>query len=266
MAKVPRARTKRTPKPTPAKRPERAKKAAPRNRAAAKKPAAARTRAPKPPALDPATQRELDEVLALVAVSPKRAATAARKLAQRLGATREAIRIYDSVADACLAADPSWAAAPFSGARDLERELGVPLSIARYAAFAAAGALDERELLDLAARDDSVELVISAVRNGVRATPELVDVLAEAPARVHAVLRGWLEAGLLATLDLDVWIAAENALRELLRAAYELLVPDHPSAQIRVRSASMESIHDFDISGEVGGSVAELALVLGPRT
>lgn len=58
----------------------------------------------------------------------------------------------------------------------------------------------------------------------------------------------------------------EDALRELLRAACELLVRDHPSALIQVRSTSMESIHDFDLSGEVGGSVAELALVLAPRS
>lgn len=58
----------------------------------------------------------------------------------------------------------------------------------------------------------------------------------------------------------------EDALRGLLRAAYELVARDHPSALIHVRSTSLESIHDFDISGEVGGSVAELALVLAPRT
>ncbi len=58
----------------------------------------------------------------------------------------------------------------------------------------------------------------------------------------------------------------EDALRELLRAVFELLGRDHPSATIHVRATSMESIHDFDISGEVGGSVAELALVLAPRT
>ncbi|MBL0217624.1 MAG: hypothetical protein IPQ07_27585 [Myxococcales bacterium] len=121
------------------------------------------------------------------------------------------------VADACLAADPTWAIAPFTDARELERTLELPISLARYATFAARGALDERELLHLAATSGSAPILIDAVVHGVAATIELVDELrANDATRARDVLRGWLGAGLLATIDLEVWQAAGPLLGELL--------------------------------------------------
>lgn len=50
----------------------------------------------------------------------------------------------------------------------------------------------------------------------------------------------------------------EDALRDLLHGVYELIRSPNPGAAIRIRAVSMESIHDFDITGEVSASVAEL--------
>ena len=51
----------------------------------------------------------------------------------------------------------------------------------------------------------------------------------------------------------------EDALRDLLHGVFELIRGSHPGAAIRIRATSMESIHDFDITGEVSATVAELA-------
>lgn len=54
----------------------------------------------------------------------------------------------------------------------------------------------------------------------------------------------------------------EDALRGLLFAVYELVGREHPSATIHIRATSLESIHNFDLSGEVSGSIAELERAL----
>jgi GTP cyclohydrolase FolE2 len=55
----------------------------------------------------------------------------------------------------------------------------------------------------------------------------------------------------------------EDALRDLLRALYELLRHRRPDGTITIEATSMESIHDFDISGSIHYSVAEIARLLG---
>ena len=50
----------------------------------------------------------------------------------------------------------------------------------------------------------------------------------------------------------------EDALRDLLRAVHQRIRSVDPAAAITIRATSMESIHDFDISGEITCSVAEL--------
>lgn len=55
----------------------------------------------------------------------------------------------------------------------------------------------------------------------------------------------------------------EDVLRDLMLALYREVRGDDPEVTIRIESKSMESIHDFDLSGEVEFSVAELDRVLG---
>lgn len=50
----------------------------------------------------------------------------------------------------------------------------------------------------------------------------------------------------------------EDVIRELTHSVYKLIGLDHPAATIRIHSVSMESIHDFDLEGEIEFSVAEL--------
>ena len=50
----------------------------------------------------------------------------------------------------------------------------------------------------------------------------------------------------------------EDVLRDLLAAVHRLVRDEHPDATIRIRSTSQESIHDFDLDGEVVASVQEL--------
>ncbi len=50
----------------------------------------------------------------------------------------------------------------------------------------------------------------------------------------------------------------EDVLRDLLAAVYELIRHEHRAAIIRIDATSLESIHDFDISGTIAYSVAEL--------
>jgi GTP cyclohydrolase FolE2 len=50
----------------------------------------------------------------------------------------------------------------------------------------------------------------------------------------------------------------EDVLRGLLRAIHERVRTSHAGSTITIRAASMESIHDFDISGAISYTVAEL--------
>ena len=50
----------------------------------------------------------------------------------------------------------------------------------------------------------------------------------------------------------------EDVLRDLLAAVHGLVRDEHPNATIRIRATSFESIHDFDLDGEVVASVREL--------
>lgn len=50
----------------------------------------------------------------------------------------------------------------------------------------------------------------------------------------------------------------EDVVRELTYGVYKLIARDYPKATIRIRSSSMESIHDFDLEGEIEYTVAEL--------
>ena len=50
----------------------------------------------------------------------------------------------------------------------------------------------------------------------------------------------------------------EDAVRDLLVAVYRLVRDRSPEATIQVKSVSMESIHDFDMEGEIEFSVPEL--------
>jgi GTP cyclohydrolase IV len=50
----------------------------------------------------------------------------------------------------------------------------------------------------------------------------------------------------------------EDVLRHLLAAVHQLIRAEHPDATIRIRATSMESIHDFDLDGEVAASVRDL--------
>ncbi len=50
----------------------------------------------------------------------------------------------------------------------------------------------------------------------------------------------------------------EDALRELTYGVYKLVGRDNPNVTLRIRSSSMESIHDFDMEGDVEFTVAEL--------
>jgi GTP cyclohydrolase FolE2 len=50
----------------------------------------------------------------------------------------------------------------------------------------------------------------------------------------------------------------EDVLRALLAAVHGLIRDEHPDATIRIRSTSQESIHDFDLDGEIAASVREL--------
>lgn len=50
----------------------------------------------------------------------------------------------------------------------------------------------------------------------------------------------------------------EDVLRDLLAAVHGLIRDEHPDATIRIRSTSQESIHDFDLDGEVVASVRDL--------
>jgi GTP cyclohydrolase-4 len=50
----------------------------------------------------------------------------------------------------------------------------------------------------------------------------------------------------------------EDVLRDLLAAVHGLIRDQHPDATIRIRATSQESIHDFDLDGEVVASVREL--------
>jgi GTP cyclohydrolase-4 len=50
----------------------------------------------------------------------------------------------------------------------------------------------------------------------------------------------------------------EDVLRDLFAAVHGLIRDEHPDATIRIRATSQESIHDFDLDGEVVASVREL--------
>jgi len=50
----------------------------------------------------------------------------------------------------------------------------------------------------------------------------------------------------------------EDTLRDMLHAIYCLIGSDFPESTIRIQASSMESIHDFDIAGEITYSVQEL--------
>jgi GTP cyclohydrolase FolE2 len=50
----------------------------------------------------------------------------------------------------------------------------------------------------------------------------------------------------------------EDILRDLLAAVHRLIADEHPDATIRIRATSLESIHDFDLDGEIVASVREL--------
>jgi GTP cyclohydrolase-4 len=50
----------------------------------------------------------------------------------------------------------------------------------------------------------------------------------------------------------------EDVLRDLLAAVHGLIASEHPDATIRIRATSLESIHDFDLDGEIVASVREL--------
>ena len=54
----------------------------------------------------------------------------------------------------------------------------------------------------------------------------------------------------------------EDVLRDLLRAIYEVVRQRDPTSTIKIEATSMESIHDFDISGSISYSIAELARLL----
>ena len=54
----------------------------------------------------------------------------------------------------------------------------------------------------------------------------------------------------------------EDTLRDMLYATYYLIGKDFPESTIHIQSSSMESIHDFDISGEVTYSVQDLHALL----
>lgn len=55
----------------------------------------------------------------------------------------------------------------------------------------------------------------------------------------------------------------EDVLRELSSALTHLLAGNPGSTRIRITSISMESIHDFDLDGEIDHSLAELQAMLG---
>ena len=50
----------------------------------------------------------------------------------------------------------------------------------------------------------------------------------------------------------------EDALRDMLRSVYRAIRDEHPATTITIDATSMESIHDFDISGSIRYAVAEL--------
>lgn len=50
----------------------------------------------------------------------------------------------------------------------------------------------------------------------------------------------------------------EDVLRHLVAAVHRVIRDEHPDATIRVRATSLESIHDFDLDGEIVASVREL--------
>jgi GTP cyclohydrolase-4 len=50
----------------------------------------------------------------------------------------------------------------------------------------------------------------------------------------------------------------EDVLRDLLAAVHGLIRDEHPDATIRIHATSQESIHDFDLDGEIVASVREL--------
>lgn len=50
----------------------------------------------------------------------------------------------------------------------------------------------------------------------------------------------------------------EDALRQMLQAIYHLLRTDFPESRIHIQASSMESIHDFDIQGEISYTMNEL--------
>lgn len=57
----------------------------------------------------------------------------------------------------------------------------------------------------------------------------------------------------------------EDTLRDLLFAIYQTIGPLNTEATIRVESSSLESIHDFDLHGEIEFSVRELNLIFAPE-
>jgi GTP cyclohydrolase IV len=53
----------------------------------------------------------------------------------------------------------------------------------------------------------------------------------------------------------------EDALRDLLRSVYRRIETSHATSTIAIDATSVESIHDFDISGSIRYSVAELGRI-----
>lgn len=56
----------------------------------------------------------------------------------------------------------------------------------------------------------------------------------------------------------------EDTLRDLLYALYQVIGPNALEAGIRIESSSFESIHDFDLHGEIEFSVQELNRIFTP--
>lgn len=55
----------------------------------------------------------------------------------------------------------------------------------------------------------------------------------------------------------------EDVLRNLMLALYRLVRPQNATGELRIASVSMESIHDFDMRGEIAFSLKELDQIFG---
>lgn len=157
----------------------------------------------------PVTIEERGELLALAAISPKRAYTRGRELAKRYGS--RAMELLDAIADVGLERDPPWAAYAFHAARRLG-----PAPVERYLRFVERGALDERDLLALVKgphdRASLCRAAVAFVENRRPVQTELIDAL-RSGGMLADVLPAWIERAKPEDFDFECWLYAKDETR-----------------------------------------------------